>query len=247
MLRAIAGLAICISGAVYTQPAVAQRFEVASVKPIITDSGTSGIKTGHGRLDAKNVTLKRCIMSAYGVGPHQVSGGPDWLESDRFEISAKADKPTNDDAVLMAMLQALLAERFKLVFHRETRTLRALVLEAAKNGPKLEKAEAGEPGTNTSRINTGLSIDAHNTDMDLFAKVLAREMDLPVVNHTNLQGIFNFKLHWTPDNARPADGGAAQEASIFTALQEQLGLRLRTAKAPVEILVIDHVETPSEN
>jgi uncharacterized protein (TIGR03435 family) len=193
------------------------------------------------------VTLKRCIMGAYGVGPHQISGGPDWLASDRFEISAIADKPIDDDAVLMAMLQDLLAERFKLVLHRDTRTIRALVLEVARNGPKLEKAEAGEAGTNTSSGNTRLSIDAHNTDMDLFAKVLAREMDLPVVNHTGLEGVFNFKLHWTPDKARPADGVATEGASIFTAIQEQLGLRLRAEKAPVEILVIDHVERPSEN
>jgi uncharacterized protein (TIGR03435 family) len=108
------------------------------------------------------------------------------------------------DAVLMVMLQDLLAERFKLVFHRETRTIRALVLEVAKNGPKLQRAEAGEAGTDTSYINTGVRIDAHNTDMDLFAKVLAREMDLPVVNHTELEGVFNFRLRWTPDKARPA-------------------------------------------
>jgi uncharacterized protein (TIGR03435 family) len=247
MVRAIASLAVCVSGAVYAQPAVPVRFEVASVKPSNADPSSSGIKTGHGRLDAKNVTLKRCIMGAYGVGPHQVSGGPDWLGSDRFEISAKADQPIDDDAVLMVMLQDLLAERFKLVFHRETRTTRALVLEVARNGPKLEKAQAGEAGTNTSSSNTGLSIDAHNTDMDLFAKVLAREMDLPVVNHTGLEGVFNFKLHWTLDKARPADGGATEGASIFTAIQEQLGLRLRAEKASVEILVIDRVEKPSEN
>jgi len=247
MVRAIASLAVCVSGAIYAQPAVALRFEVASVKPSNADPSSSGIKTGHGRLDAKNVTLKRCIMGAYGVGPHQVSGGPDWLGSDRFEISAKADKPIDDDAVLMVMLQDLLAERFKLVLHRETKAIRALVLEVAKSGPKLEKAEAGEAGTNTSSSNTGLSIDAHNTDMDLFAKVLAREMDLPVVNHTELEGVFNFKLHWTPDKARPADSGATEGASIFTAIQEQLGLRLRAEKAPVEILVIDHVQKPSEN
>ena len=83
--------------------------------------------------------------------------------------------------------------------------------------------------------------------MDLFAKALAREMDLPVVNHTDLEGVFNFKLHWTPDKAMPADGRATEGASIFTAIQEQLGLRLRAEKAPVEILVIDHVEKPSEN
>jgi len=81
----------------------------------------------------------------------------------------------------MAMLQDLLAERFKLVLHRETRTGRALVLEVAKNGPRMEQAEPGEPGTNTSSTKTGISIDAHNTDMDLFAQVLSREMDLPVV------------------------------------------------------------------
>jgi uncharacterized protein (TIGR03435 family) len=247
MVRSIVSLAVCVTRTVYAQPAVTPRFEVASVKPSNADPGSSGVRTWHGRLEAKNVTLKRCIMGAYGVGPHQVFGGPDWLESDRFEITAKADKPIDDDAVFMLMLQDLLADRFKLVFHRETRTIRALVLEVTKNGPKLEKAEAGEAGTNTTSSNIGLSIDAHNTDMDLFAKVLAREIDLPVVNHTGLQGVFNFKLRWTPDKAMASDNRATEGASIFTAIQDQLGLRLRADKAPVEILVIDRVEKPSAN
>src|SRR5437016_2348312 len=155
MVRAIAGLAVCVSGAVYGQSAVTRQFEVASIKPSNADPSSSGIKTGHGRLDAKNVTLKRCIMGAYGIGPHQISGGPDWLDSDRFEISAKADRPIDEDAVLMVMLQGLLAERFKLVFHRETKIMPAFVLEVAKNGPKLEKAETGEAGTSTSGNNIG--------------------------------------------------------------------------------------------
>lgn len=247
MVRAIAGLAVCVSGAVYGQSAVTRQFEVASVKPSNADPSSSGINTGHGRLDANNVTLKRCIMGAYGVGPQQISGGPDWLESDRFEISAKADQPINDDAVLMVMLQGLLAERFKLLLHRETRTLPAFVLEVAKSGPKLEKAEPGEARTNTSTSNIGVIIAAHNADMNSFARILARKTDLPVVNHTGLEGIFNFNLHWTPEGARPVDGGAMGGASLFTAIQEQLGLRLRSQKAPVEILVIDHVEKPSEN
>jgi len=101
MVRAIAGLAVCVSGAVCGQSTVAQRFEVASVKPSKADPGSSsGIKTGRGRLDARNVTLKRCIMGAYGVGPHQIFGGPDWLESDRFEILARAEQPIDDDAAL---------------------------------------------------------------------------------------------------------------------------------------------------
>lgn len=208
---------------------------------------TSGIKTGHGLLDAHNVTLKRCIMGAYGVGPHQISGGPDWLGSDRFQISAKADQPIDDDATLMVMPQGLLAERFKLALHRETRTIPAFVLEVAKNGLKLEKAEAVESRANASTGNTGVMIAAHNTDMNSFAKILARTMELPVVNQTGLEGIFNFKLHWTPESARRVDGGPIEGASIFTAIQEQFGLRLRSQKRPVKILVIDHVEKPSEN
>lgn len=137
--------------------------------------------------------------------------------------------------MLMVMLQGLLAERFKLVLHRETRTISALVLEAAKSGPKLEKAEAGESVTNTSTSNTRVIIDVHNTDMDAFARVLARNMDLPVVNDTGLQGTFNFELQWTPESNRPVAGGTIEGASVFTAIQEQLGLRLRSQKAPVEI------------
>ncbi len=144
------------------------------------------------------MTLKRCIMGAYAVGPNQILGGPDWLDSDRWEITAKADRLINDDGVMMVMLQGLLAERFKLALHRETRMMPALVLEVGRNGPKLEKAEDGDSKTNTSSGSGGVIVDARCTGMDSFAKILAREMDLPVVNHTGLKGIFNFKLEWTP-------------------------------------------------
>jgi uncharacterized protein (TIGR03435 family) len=248
MVRAIASLAVLVAGAVHGQSVAAQQFEVASVKPSVADPrAVSGIKTGHGRLDGNNVTLQRCIMGAYGVGPNQISGGPDWLDRDRFEISAKAAQPINDDAALMVLLRGLLAERFKLALHRETRSIPAFVLEVAKNGPKLERAEPGDAGTNTSTTNFGVTIEAHNTDLDSFARILGRRVDLPVINHTGLEGIFNFKLHWSPENARPLDGGATEAASIFTAIQEQLGLRLRSQKAPVEFLVIDHAERPSAN
>jgi uncharacterized protein (TIGR03435 family) len=251
MGRAIASLVVCAAGAVCGQTAIAQQFEVASVKPSKADptsSNSSGIKTGHDRLDASNVTLKRCIMGAYGVGPHQILGGPDWLASDRFEITAKADRLINDDGVMMVMLQGLLAERFKLALHRETRMMPALVLEVGRNGPKIENAEDGDSKTNTSSGSGGVIIDVRCTGMDSFAKILAREMDLPVVNHTGLKGIFNFKLEWTPERAAgPENGRAMDGPSIFTAIQEQLGLRLRSEKTPVEILMIDHAERPSEN
>jgi uncharacterized protein (TIGR03435 family) len=154
---------------------VGQQFEVASVKPAgaAQQNGSSGITTGHGRVTANNVTLKRCIMGAWGVGPTQISGGPAWLDSDRFEIAARAGQPVEDEVVLNTMLRNLLAERFKLVVHRETRAVQALVLEVAKNGPKLEKTEAGEASTNSGRGR----IDARKHTMDRFADVLSRQMD----------------------------------------------------------------------
>ena len=250
MIRGVVCLALYAVGMAYGQSEAAKRFEVASIKPSNADSrSSSGIQTGHGRLTANNVALRRCIIGAYGVGPHQIFGGPDWLDSDRFEIAAIADQSVGD-GVLMVMLQNLLAERFKLSLHRETRIVQAYTLEIGKGGPKLEKAQGGESATNASNSNGLATIEAHNTDMDLFAQVLARQMDLPVVNHTELKGVFNFKLQWTREGALPAKSGdaAANEApSIFTAIQEQLGLRLRAQKAPVEILVIDHAERPTEN
>ena len=233
------------SPASQAQPA----FEVATVKPAnaaVTGNTSSGVSTGKGKLDARNVTLKRCIMGAYSVGPHQVVGGPDWLTSERFDILAKSEEPVDDDAVMMVMLQQLLAERFELKVHRETRTLSAYLLEPGKNGPLMTQAEGGGgSSTNTSSDPAGTMLDARHTDMDLFAQVLAREMDLPVVNSTGLKGPFNFKLHWTLDSARGVKPG--EEVSIFTAIQEQLGLRLHAGKGPVEVIVIDHVEQATGN
>ena len=147
----------------------------------------------------------------------------------------------------MSMLRDVLADQFKLVLHHETRENPAFILEVAKSGPKLEKAVAGESSTNTSTTNSGVIIEAHNIDMDSFAKVLSRKLDLPVVNNTELLGIFNLKVYWTPDNARRVDGAGMEGPSIFTAIQDQLGLRLRSEKTSVEILVIDHAEKPSAN
>jgi uncharacterized protein (TIGR03435 family) len=243
MVRAIARLALCVLPSIYGQPVAAQRFEVASVKPSNTDPRSpSGINAGHGRLNAGNVTVKRCIMGAYGVGPSRIFGGPDWLDSTRFDIIAKAEAPVGEH-ILMTMLQGLLADRFKLTLHRETRSVQAYILEVAKNGPKLAKGDGEGSSTNSA----GTSIGAKNTTMDHFAEVLSRQMDFPVVNKTGLEGVFNLQVRWTREGARADDTSAEGSPSIFTAIQEQLGLRLRSQKTPVEILVIDHVEKPSEN
>jgi uncharacterized protein (TIGR03435 family) len=245
MFRAIATLTVSLLGVVYGQSVAGPQFEVASIKPSNADPSSSGINTGNGRLTASNVTLKRCIMGAYSIGPKQIFGGPDWLESDRFDITAKAEQPVGDHA-LMTMLQALLAERFKLALHREARPIEAYVLEITKKGPKLEKGDGHGAKTSNGRGD----IVATNATMDRFAEILSRQMDLPVVNQTGLEGVFNLRLRWTPESdkpPKPGDAAVIEGPSIFTAVQEQLGLRLHAQRTLVESVVIDHAERPSEN
>ena len=227
---AFAGLLFSVT--VYAQ------FEVASVKrsPPNRDNGPVGITTGNGRMTAYDVTLKRCIMSAFAVGQNQIAGGPDWFESERYDIVAHAEQSVGDRA-LMGMLQTLLMERFKLGLHREMRKMPAFVISVAKGGPKLEKSAGGDGSTTYSRGR----LEVRATTMDSFAERLGRMLDRPVVNRSELEGVFDFKLEWAPDDAvndvRP---------SIFTAMQ-RLGLRLRVEKTAVEVLVIDHAEKPTAN
>lgn len=223
--------------------AQAPSFDVASIKPSSPQeiqAGISGIKTGHGRITATNVTLKRCIFGSYHIGPHQIIGGPPWLDSDRFHIEGKAAEPTDDDTVLDAMTRTLLADRFHLQAHRETRTMTALVLEVTKQGAKLDPSDGGGSSTDASHG----SLKIRNETMDDFAERLARVTDMPVVNRTGLLGRFNLKLVWTPDDDHAKPDGPP---SLYTAIQEQLGLRLTSRRTQVQVLVIDHAEKPDEN
>lgn len=221
--------------------ACAAQFDVASIHPTPPHQlhDPSGIQTRHGRLNGHNVTLKRCVIGAYAVSPHQIAGGPDWFDTDRFEILAGvAEETTGGDMAMMTLLKILLADRFKLAFHRETRMMPTYVLRLAKGGPKLEKSTGG--GEATSHSTRG-RIDASNISMAGFAEQLGRQLDRPVVDRTELAGAFNLKMEWARD-----DSQTAQLPSIFSAIQ-QLGLRLTAEKTPVEMLVIDHAERPTEN
>ncbi|MGA3187753.1 MAG: TIGR03435 family protein [Bryobacteraceae bacterium] len=229
MLKAI--LSLTVVSVVFAQT---PRFEVASIRPGRPDLPKGGVTTGKGKLRVENETLKRCIMSAFSVGPNQIVGGPPWLETDTFVITAKAEEPVDDDAAIMTMLRELMKERFKLESHRESRTIQAYVLGVAKNGPKLEKSAGGQSAT----LNGRGRISAKASTMDHFAQVLSRQVDYPVVNETGIEGLFDLKLEWTNADTGP---------SIFTAIQEQLGLRLTSRKTPVDVIVIDHLERPSEN
>jgi uncharacterized protein (TIGR03435 family) len=199
----------------------------------------------------QNCTLWKIIGLAYGFGEDKdyARTGPDWIKSERYDIAAKfpADMPKDRAQVVervQLMLRALLADRFKLAVHHEPKVLSAYALVVGKNGSKM--AEAGEG----HRMNIGPASMTGQTPMGHFADLLSQKLDRPVVDQTDLKGVFEVKLEWSPD-VNPQDEPAADNGtkpSIFTAIQEQLGLRLEARKLPVDVLVVDRAEkVPTEN
>jgi len=227
-------------------------FEVASIKPSPQLMNWSGFQPSRGgRFEASHATLRAMVSYAYDVRDFYVSGGPGWAGSDRFEIVAKADGNATP-AQMRAMLRTLLEERFKLAVHRETKDAAVYNLVISKGQPKLEEA-AGEGFLKF--VGRG-QVDAHGLKMSGLAGYLQTLLGQVVLDKTGLNASYNFKLAWTPDEtqtgragAGPAPAGPANESgpSVFTALQEQLGLKLEASKGPVETMVIDHAEMPSEN
>jgi uncharacterized protein (TIGR03435 family) len=232
-------------------------FEVATIKP--TKPGTPGkaiTMRGPGQFATINTSLADLITFAYGVQIRQVTGGPSWLESDFYDITAKPEaEGTPSRKQLEGMLQKLLADRFKLAFHRDKKELPVYVIVVGKNGPKLTKS-AGDPNGLPGLFFRGLgSLPARNANMaDLAGVLQSVVLERPVVDQTGLLGRFDFELKWTPDENQFGGQGARAKRDdpdappdLFTAMQEQLGLQLKSAKAPVDVLVIDRVEKPSEN
>jgi uncharacterized protein (TIGR03435 family) len=235
----------------FGQAAPAPAFEVASIKPSQAEPGSgSGISSDKGRISARNVTLRRCIRGAYNVPETQVLGGPKWIDDERYDINAKAAGPA-DDPEMMVMLQSLLAERFKLVFHRETRPLPGYALVVGKGGLKANPSAPDAPSRTSGRRG---SIEAQQCTMARLAQRLTDVLHLPVADLTAVDGNFDFKLQWVPDDGlarSPSVGDKTPAAdtgpSIFAALQEQLGLKLESRKVPTEVLVIDRADKASEN
>ncbi len=210
-------------------------FEVAAVKPHNPADAGGGYSFQHGRLTISKTWLRVLIMSAYNVKDFQITGGPGWMDSDRFDVIAKApDKFDPRDQTLM--LQSLLADRFKLALHRETREAGVYALVLAKNGSKLKRSD---PATERSMRMGPDGMSAAKMPISDLAATLPGYVRRSVIDKTGLTGDFDFDFHWSPQDP--------DSPSIFTAIQEQLGLKLESDKAPVEFLVIDHVEKPSEN
>jgi len=200
----------------------------------------------------ENVSLKQCIETAFDVKDYSLSG-PSWLDSVRFDILAKppaASMPSESTAALPpdfnGMLRTLLVDRFKLEFHRETKVLSAYALTVDKKGSKVQPVE-GKDGRGGWGSGRG-QIDVHGLTMAGFADVLSANLDRPVKDLTDLKGVFEFKLKWIPGDTVSAETDNPAAASLFAAVQEQLGLKLEARKLAIEILVIDHVEkVPTEN
>ena len=226
----------------------APAFDVASVKvspPSKTD--LININLGniqHGTLSLTNASLADCLRFAYSLSSNSQLAGPDWITSKavRFDIVAKAapETPREDE---LRMLQALLNERFKLVFHREPKEMSYYALVVGRNGPKLQPESEDAPPFDAHGLRY---IAQPHLSMMMLGTLISRfELQAPVIDMTGIPGRYQVKLEWSPANASP---DAPAGPSIFTAVQEQLGLKLEARKGPVEILVIDHAEKiPTEN
>lgn len=241
------------------QPApVFEAFEVATIKPTSPDwrGGRFIRMTGPLQFTATNYTLRVLIAAAYNLNTQAVLGGPSWIDSDAYDIVAIAPgdvRPNLDQQ--MSMLRGLLNERFKLVLHREERELPVYILSVAKNGPKLRPSEApsDEDPVVVSRIFPDrVELPVRNASMGQVIAVMQRSIfDRPILDRTGIRGRYDFDLEWAPDESQfdgqlrgPFD---SSKPSFYTAIQEQVGLKLETAKGPVLALVIDKVERPSEN
>jgi uncharacterized protein (TIGR03435 family) len=234
-----------------SQNGISPSFEVASIRPHNTPVTTVGISVSGSRVTVVAYGLLGLLMDAYKLEPYQIIGGPKWMDSDRFDIAAKAE---GDGAPAPAqvgqMLQSLLADRFHLQVHRGTRELPLYVLVVGRAGSKMRASDTDAAPSFSMRSSGGLTdIRVSKGTMEQLAKQLSSAgAGRPVLDRSGLRGSYDFELRWSPDlSAAPNVSEASRTPSLFTAIQEQLGLRLEATKGPVQVLVIDHVEKPSEN
>jgi bla regulator protein blaR1 len=232
-------------------------FEVATIKPSDPDAQGRGFIVNGRKFSTLNTSLSMMMQWAYGVQAKQIVGGPAWMDEDKFDVSAVPDgegQPSGPQWKMM--LQKLLVERYKLTFHHDKRDLSVYALTVAKTGSKLTKSESNGPLPSLffGPATGGIQLPGRNATMVEFANVMQSSvLDRPVVDQTGIEGRYDFVLKWAPDDSQFGGHppGATQTDSplpnLSTAIQEQLGLKLDVVKAPVDVMVIDHVEKPSGN
>ncbi len=252
-------------------------FDVVSVKPNKSESGMIRVMNKPDGYTATNVSLKMLIQMAYGIREDLISGGPGWVESAHFDFDAKVAGADVDALKKLSpeqrrmVLRPALEDRFKLKVHTETKQLPVFELGVAKGGTKLKEASPDASYPNGFKGPDGVAhggimrmghgeLVGQGVEIKGLVNMLSQQLKQTVIDKTGLTGKYDFELNWTPDDGpgpmfhgsdgSPQKADTAPDASgptIFTALQEQLGLKLQSAKGPVETLVIDHVEMPSEN
>jgi uncharacterized protein (TIGR03435 family) len=257
-------------------PAIPHAADVAAAAPVFDVAAVRQNNSDHtarshiyyspkdGQFKAINVPLNMLLQFAFGLPEARIVGVPGWLNSLKFDVEAKADSSvdermrtlSSDEGKLLKrkMVQELLEDRFKLTDHMESRELPVYVLVPAKSGPKLQGSKAN--GTTIDSWNSKIDVRGGDNTLALLAEELSKRLGRVVIDKTGIQGRFDITLTWTPDEgtAPPLNGSGGTSAaadssgpSIFTAIQEQLGLKLESQKGPVQVLVIDHIEMPSEN
>ena len=226
-------------------------YDVASIKVNKSGSGNVNVDSTRTSYTASNVSLEDLIEGTYGIRHDLIFGGPAWMRSARFDVLAKIVDP--DLAALKALtpeqdrllLQPILADRFHLKVHTESRTLAVYELVLAKGGPKFRSStDTSGAGEGTSIRNAVLT--AHAIPLSSLASTLSNQLHQTVIDRTGLGGRFDINLTWISPYA-PDASPESSASSIFTAVREQLGLKLQSAKGPVEVLVVDRAEMPSEN
>lgn len=271
----VVGLKFAVAALIIGAGASAQEFEVASIKPAAPDERRMFIGPGPGGgISVTNMTLKQMIQNAWHIMPFQVSGGPAWIDSARYNVVAKPEKkPT--PAENTRMLQALLRDRFQLAIHSETKEMPLYALVLARKDGKLgenltESKEGGctapdpnqpppllRPGGKLGcggAIMSQRAMNGVSVPMTELARSLSLLVGQAVIDKTGLRAKYDYTVEFTPDESAALPGvppvaalADSSKPTLFTALQEQLGLKLESQKGPVEVFVVDRVEKPSEN
>jgi uncharacterized protein (TIGR03435 family) len=250
---------ICLAQSVPPMAADADpTFEVATIKPSQPDEERS-VQVQGTRLVTADTSLVDLMMFAYGVHSLQVVDGPQWISSDKFDVVVQPSLPGRPSTAQMrSIVQKLLADRFKLTLHHAQRELPVYRIITAKGGPKLMPTPTEEQlSTNTAAVGIAAGeMMVRNATLSEFASLMQRyvRLDRPIVDHTGIAGKYDFKLNWTPDFSQfdghppwTAKNDGSDPPTLYTAIQEQLGLKLEAARESADVLVIDHVERPSEN
>jgi uncharacterized protein (TIGR03435 family) len=225
-------------------------FAAVTIKPHDPNDpcrGCSGFNTEGDRMKIRNKSVAGIMQVAYAIQPRQIAGAPDWFFSDTFDIVGATDTPGEiTGPQWQSVLQNLLADRFALKFHHETRILPAYALQIVKGGVKIKLASPGEKANaDDMRNDTDQTITATSSSIEDFRRRMQLFVDRPLVDQTGLTGTYDIALHYTIDESRTTDPNAPP--GLFTAIEQQLGLKLQPTKAPIDVFVIDHIDHPTPN